>query len=268
MAERFMYIPSLGFCIVLAHFLIRLTKTESVKSGFKNLSGFFALNKRLFFFVFVIGLLYSFKTISRSKDWKDNLTIFSHDVKISPNSATANQILGSALTVSALTSPDKQNQATVFSTAKKYLKRSLEIYPDYYAPLSHLGVIYMYEKNPDSAYYYLQKGMVLMPDDIDLNYNFGTLLFNLKKYDEAIKVLNHTVELNPRYENAYYNLAASYKNKGDDDKGLYYYSKVIEINPNNAYAYYYAGQILRSKGDTAKANEFINRAASLGYNPK
>jgi hypothetical protein len=81
MAERFMYIPSLGFCIVLAHFLIRLTKTESVKSGFKNLSGFFALNKRLFFFVFVIGLLYSFKTISRSKDWKDNLTIFSHDVK-------------------------------------------------------------------------------------------------------------------------------------------------------------------------------------------
>ncbi|HMK25668.1 MAG TPA: tetratricopeptide repeat protein [Chitinophagaceae bacterium] len=268
MAERFMYIPSLGFCIILAHFIIKLTKTESIKTKFKNFYQFFILNGRLFLIVLGITILYSFKTISRSKDWKDNITIFSHDVKISSNSATANQILGSALTVSVLKSPDKQNQANVFNTAKIYLKRALEIYPDYYAPLSHLGVIYMYEQNTDSAYYYLQKGLVLMPDDLDLNYNFGTLLFNLKKYDDAIRVLNHTVELNPRYENAYYNLAASYKNKGDDDKGLLYYSKVIELNPNNAYAYYYAGQILRVKGDTAKANEYINRAASLGYSPK
>jgi tetratricopeptide (TPR) repeat protein len=267
MAERFMYIPSLGFCIILTYFLIKLTKTESIKSGFKNLFQFFTLNQRVFFIVLAISLLYYIKTTSRNKDWKDNITIFSHDVKISGNSARANQILGSALMISVMKSPDKQTHTDTFNLAKTYLKRALEIYPEFYTPLSHLGVIYMYEKNFDSAYYYLKKGLALMPNDIDLNFNFGLLLINLKKYDEAIKVLNHTIELTSTHEDAYYNLAALYQNTGDYDKALLYYSKVIGLNPNNANAYYNSGVLLKSKGDTLKGNEFINKAMSLGYKP-
>lgn len=267
MAERFMYIPSLGFCIILTYFLIRITKTESIKSRFKNLFQFFALNSRLFFFVLVISALYYYKTVSRSKDWKDDITIFSHDVKISNNSARANQILGSALMVSVLKSPYKQNQADTFRLAKKYLKRALEIYPEYYPPLSHLGVIYIYENNFDSAYYCLKKGLEIMPNDIDLNFNYGLVLFYLKKYDEAIKALNHTIQLTSTHENAYYNLAALYQNTRDYDKALLYYSKAIELNPNNANAYYNSGKIFKLKNDTLKANEFMNKALSLGYKP-
>ena len=267
MAERFLYIPSLGFCIILTYFLIRFTKTEGIKNRFRNLFQFFSLNQRLFLLVLGICALYCFKTISRSKDWKDDITIFSHDVKISSKSARANQILGSALMVSVLKSPDKQNQADTFNLAKTYLIRALEIYPDYYAPLSHLGVMYLYEKEFDSAYYCLKRGLEIMPNDIDLNFNFGLLLFNLKKYDDAIKVLNHTIQLTSTHENAYYNLAALYQNTGDYDKALLNYSKVIELNPNNANAYYYSGFILKSRGDTLRANEFINKAVSLGYKP-
>ena len=97
MAERFMYIPSLGFCICLTYFLIKLTKTESIKSRFKNLSKFFSFNSALFFLYLGIIVLYSFKTFSRNKDWKDNITIFGHDVQISENSVTAHFIQGSSL---------------------------------------------------------------------------------------------------------------------------------------------------------------------------
>jgi protein O-mannosyl-transferase len=268
MAERFMYIPSLGFCIILTYFLIRFTKTESVKSRFKNLFQFFSLNYVVFVIVLGIGALYYLKTTARNKDWKDNLTLFSHDVKISKNSERANQILGSALMVSVMKSPNRQNQQDTFNLAKKYLKRALEIYPDHYAALSHLGVIYLYENKFDSAYTYLKKGLELLPNDIDLNFNYGLVLFNLKKYDEAIKALNHTIELTSTHENAYYNLAALYQNTGDYDKALFNYSKAIELNPNNANAYYYSGVILRSRKDTLKANEFINKAISLGYKRK
>jgi hypothetical protein len=146
MAERFMYTPSLGFCIILTWFLIRVTKAESIRNKFKDLYQFFALNQRLFFIVLGITALYCLKTISRNPDWKDNLTIFSHDVKISGNSARANQILGSALMISVMKSADVKSQEDTFRLAKGYLKRALEIYPEYYAPFSHLGVIYLYEK--------------------------------------------------------------------------------------------------------------------------
>ena len=265
MAERFMYTPSLGFCIILTWFLIRITKTESIKNKFKDFYQFFALNQRLFFIVLGITALYCLKTISRSRDWKDNITIFSNDVKISGNSARANQILGSALMISVMKSADVKNQEDTFRLAKGYLKRALEIYPEYYAPFSHLGVIYLYEKKFDSANYCLKKGLQLMPDDVDLNFNYGLLLFNLKEYDNAIKVLNHTVELNSKHENAYYNLAALYLNKIDYDKALLNYSKVIELNPKNANAYYYSGALLKLKGDTIKANEYTAKALSLGY---
>jgi tetratricopeptide (TPR) repeat protein len=265
MAERFLYIPSLGFCIILTYFLIMLTKTENLTSRFKNLFQFFTFNHVLFFIVFGICALYYYKTTTRNKDWKDNLTLFSHDVKISGNSERTNQILGSALMVSVLKSPNKKNQSDTFNLAKTYLKRALEIYPDHYAPLSHLGVIYIYENKLDSAYYYLKKGLILMPNDVDLNFNYGLALFHLKSYDEAKKVLSHTIALSPKHEDAYYNLAALCQNTGEFDKALFYYSKVIELNPNSANAYYNSGVVLKSKGDTNKANEYINKAVSLGY---
>jgi len=39
------------------------------------------------------------------------------------------------------------------------------------------------------------------------------------------------------------------------------------MDPNNSAAYYYSGLIFRSRGDLAKANEFTNKALSLGYKP-
>ncbi|HEY1870908.1 MAG TPA: tetratricopeptide repeat protein, partial [Chitinophagaceae bacterium] len=269
MAERFMYIPSLGFCIVLTYFLIRITKSETGKPGIKDIFHFFSRYSLLLFVVLIISAAYYYKTASRNKDWKDNLTLFTHDVKSSPNSARTNQILGSTLMLAAMASPDKQHQVDTLNLAKTYSKKSLEIYSDKnFAPLLDLGVIYIYQDKFDSACEYLKSGLKIMPNHIDLNYNYGLALFHLKKYDEAIKVMQHTIELSPDHKEASYNLAALYQNTGNYDQALLYYSKVIALNPNNALAYYNSGVISRAKGDSVKAKEFIQRAASLGYSPK
>ena len=267
MAERFMYIPSLGFCIGLAYFLIRLTKAESIESSLKNLFHFFSLNQRTFLIVLGICALYSYKTTSRNKDWKDTLTVFSQDIQVSENSATANQLLGNSLLLRVATSPNKKNQSDTFNLAKKYLKRALEIAPGFFNASSNLGYIYLVENKADSAYFYLKKGLQYGPNDVQLNYYLGSALFLLRKFDESIKVLNHTISLSPRYEDAYKMLASSYLGKGDPSNGLFCYLKVIEINPNNSNAYYSAASILRARGDTLKANEYFNKANTLGYKP-
>jgi tetratricopeptide (TPR) repeat protein len=265
MAERFMFTPSLGFCMILTYFLIKLTKTESIKKGFKSLSQMISMNSLLFTIVFGIIALYSIKTFSRNMDWKDNLTVFSQDVKTSPNSATANKILGTEMVYALRESPNKKNQLDTFNLAKSYLRRSLEIYPDLSEAMTYLGIVYYMENNFDSAYYYQSKAIKAKPEDVDLNYNYGKTLDKLKKYDEAIKVLDHAVALDPKHEGAYFNLALSYTNKEDMDKGLFYFSKVIEINPKRGDANYYSGMLFKAKGDTLKAKKYFGKATALGF---
>lgn len=267
MGERFLYIPSFGFCVIVTYLLVRATKAETKRQRSNNFFQLASLNRLVFLPLLVICALYSYKIVSRNKDWKDSLTLFSHDVNIASNSARTNQNVGSALMLAVMKSPNKQGQADTFTLAKKYLKRALEIYPDFYAPLSHLGVIYIFENKFDSAYDYLKRGVAIMPDDVDLNFNLGLALFHLQKNDSAIKVLTRTVQLSPVHENAYYNLGALYQNKGGLDSALSNYAKVIQLNPNNAGAYYNSGNIYKAKGDTVKGNQFIKRAESLGYRP-
>ncbi len=267
MAERFLYIPSLGFCILLAYVLIKLTNAESIVIKFKSLPQFFGLNKKVFFIVLGICALYVFKTTSRNKDWKDTLTVFSKDIQVSKNSATANHLLGNSLLLRVAASSNIKNRSDTFNLAKNYLKKALDIAPGFFNASSNLGYIYLVENKADSAYLYLQKGLKYGPDDVQLNYYLGSALYLLKRFDESIKVLGHTVALKPTYEDAYMMLASSYLANGDSDNGLQCYLKVIGINPNNAKAYHSAALLLKARGDVGQANEYFNKAASLGYKP-
>jgi len=268
MAERFLYIPSLGFCIILSYLLIKLTKTEAVKSKFKSLSQFISLNGLLFGLVFVIIGLYGLKTSSRNVYWKDNLTIFGEDIKTSSNSATANRIYGAELFEAVKHSTNKQHQLDTFQLAKHYLLRSLQIYPEIYASSTTLGNIYYIENRADSALYYYERDLAARRDNVDLNYNVGITLNKLDRNAEAIKVLLHTVALNPQHEDAYYYLAASYTNLNDFANGEKYFSKVVALNPKRAEAYYYLGLISKELGNLAKSKENLDKAAALGYPPK
>jgi len=89
MNERFIYMSSLGFCILLAYLFI-----ES-KDRFK-------LSPNLVLGIFVIILsLYSAKTFSRNFDWKDSFTLFRRDAVRSPNSAKIQTSVGGDLTKAA-----------------------------------------------------------------------------------------------------------------------------------------------------------------------
>jgi tetratricopeptide (TPR) repeat protein len=259
--------PSFGFCLVLAYLLIKFTKTENLIPPYPQLSKFFSAGKTLFLFVFAIAILYSIKTLSRNKDWKDTLTVYSRDIQVSKNSATANQLLGNSLILQVALSLNKKNQLDTFALAKTYLKRALEIAPAFFYASSNLGYIYLIENKLDSAYLFLKEGIKNGPNDVQLNYYFGSALLGMQKFDEAINVLKHAVSLNPNNKDVYFTLASSYLGKGDANNGLLCYSKIIELDPNNGAAYYYSGLIFKSKGDNLKANEFMNKALSLGYKP-
>jgi tetratricopeptide (TPR) repeat protein len=270
MTERFIFIPSLGFCFILAYYINKiaspaLSKTIAAKTGKEIIPGISIL-KNTTCAAILIGFLgvYSIMTIARNMDWKDNLTLFTADVANFPNSANLNKDIGNSLVEIGKTITDKKHQADTFNIAKPYLKQAIKIYPPYFDPYKLLGFIYYMEQNYDSSYYYNNAGLKVKPNDAELNFTQGKVLDKQKKYDDAIKILNHVLEIDPKHEGANYNLALSYTNKGDLAKGLEYFAKVIELNPKRADAFYYSSLIYKAKGDSLKGKEYSEKAASLG----
>jgi tetratricopeptide (TPR) repeat protein len=268
MAERFMYIPSFGFCIIFTYFLLKLFSPDALRNGSKSVLNFHSKNKAIVFVISGVVILYSIKIFDRNQDWKNTLTIYSHDIHISKNSATANELLGNSLVLQTAYISNKKDKADTFNLAKVYLKKAIEIAPAFYNASSNLGYIYLVENKPDSAFLYLSQGKKYGPDDEELNYYLGSSLFLLKKFDDAVNVLKHTVSLNPNNETAYSMLASSYLSKGEVENAMLYFNKVIELNPQSAVAYYNLAQIYKARGDIEKSKQYIDKAILLGYKLK
>ena len=89
MNERFIYMSSLGFCMLLAYIIVRAKDWVKVPPV--------AVSSVLL----IILTLYSYATFSRNYDWKDSFYLFRRDVWKSPNSAKIQTSVGGDLAKAA-----------------------------------------------------------------------------------------------------------------------------------------------------------------------
>src|ERR1035437_608967 len=97
MAERFLFIPSLSFCFIIGFILTKLTKKINLLNLYGGVADFMKQNSKVFIPVVALLLIYSFTTIYRNRDWKDNYSLFKHDVLSSPNSGRTHFNYGTEL---------------------------------------------------------------------------------------------------------------------------------------------------------------------------
>lgn len=133
MAERVLYLPSVGFCLLLAAGVTALAARP--RWGLLAVGAFGLL---------LLG--YGARTVVRNRDWRSNATIFSAAVRTSPNSAVAHVYLGHVL----LDHGD-------IPGARREFERSLEIYPNYSKALSYLGMVLEGQGQIDEAIRAYQK---------------------------------------------------------------------------------------------------------------
>ncbi|HLW31896.1 MAG TPA: hypothetical protein VKX40_06520, partial [Aequorivita sp.] len=139
-AERFAYIPSLGFCIVLGWALLKLTKID-VKTQSEN--QFPKLNY-IFWGISGIIVVASFaKVFSRNQDWCDLVTLLERDLEIAPKSVKLNMLLANDLfktvTSQELKEPKKDSlmEESIF-----YYNQALATYQNHTPAHNNLGVLY------------------------------------------------------------------------------------------------------------------------------
>jgi tetratricopeptide (TPR) repeat protein len=175
MAERFLYLPAISFSIIVSMLLLNY---RTAKFG-----------KVLTILFFLIIVLFSYMTISRNADWKDNDTLF-----MSAAGKPGTVLLTNIGNIFA----NKQQ----FDTAAVYYREALKLKKESVLANNNLGKIFMIQGNFDSAYYYIdlaRKNDTLSPEPV---FSLAQLYTRFNKYDDAIFWLEKLQIINPDYMNS------------------------------------------------------------------
>lgn len=124
-AERWFYMAEVGLLGMLGVLVL----------DFKSV-----LSKFFFIPAVIILTAFSVKTVSRSLDWRNGLTLYSKDERITPNSFDLENNLGVELF-----------RAGRFEEAKIRFAKSVEIAPFWWTNWNNLGAVYEQENNTKAA---------------------------------------------------------------------------------------------------------------------
>ena len=262
MADRFLYFASLGFAFIIVILLLKITKKKLSFEKYRSISNFFNSNIKLFAFLIPLILFYSFRTIERNKDWKDNLTLFSNDLMKMPNNSRAHSFYGNELirTV-AFNETDSILKRNYYLRSVNELKRSVYIYPNQSAEVfESIGIGYLKLKEYDSSEFYLKKALVLNPNLIS---NLGDVYFAKGDYKKAIYFYLKQVKISPNNSLTWMNLGLSYGTLKKYDQALENFLKADQLQPYDSQINFLIATVYQFKNDELNYLKYYKK--SLEY---
>ena len=239
MAEHYLYLPSVGFCLVTALLF---------ENFFKE--GKYVIPLSTCFMIIVI--LFSVRIVDRNRDWRDRLTFWEKTLKTAPQCARAYVNL-SEIYVDA----GKINEA--LESAKK----ALTIRPNHIEGRNNLGTIYARQGLFDEAIAEFKRALVLRPRYAKAHLNLGLSYFNTGEKDKAISEYEQALAVNPYYAEAHNNLGVVYSSKGKLDEAIKKYRRAQAINPSYAEPYFNLGVTYAKKAQWDKAIDEYRKVLSL-----
>jgi len=261
MNERFMYMPSLGFAIILGYIICPYT--PSIIGKMKKESTMQAV-------LLILLIAYSAKTIARNGAWRNDYSLSTTDVQTSTTSSKVHMSAGGAMIDKAKEIKNPTEKQQVLTEAVLHLHRSLELYPTYIAPMLLSGNAYFELGDFNSSILYFDNCLKI---DAEYKYAVNNLLLvsdtcsKLNKFDLAIKALNTVISHNKSNAQAYTMLGEIYgKDLHNTQLAEQNLNMALAIEPNNTNAMQKLGVTKAMEGDSKKAAEIFNRALELEPN--
>lgn len=255
-AERFVYISSLGFCIVIAYLIIKALKIDirsiAVQAGKR---------KNLIIVLVIILLPYSVKTITRNRNWKDHLSLYSNDIKYLKKSAKANSLYATELLGEVHKNPNVPETKERLELIVKHYTQAIAIYPKYETAMNNLGSVYFtFYHDYDNAIPCFRKAILLDKDYIEAYANLGFSYEKKEMNDSAIYYYKKTIEIKQDYSIAYSYLANMYFKTGKYDEAFKWNEKLMEVDTKTDLPYINMANYNIILGDTTKAVSYMEKA--------
>ncbi|NXX91096.1 TMTC1 protein, partial [Centropus bengalensis] len=270
-AERVLYMPSMGYCILFVH-------------GLKKLSTW--LNKWrvtvLTLFALLL-LLFSWKTVKQNEIWLSRESLFSSGVKTLPHNAKVHYNYANFL------KDQGRNVEAIY-----HYKTALKLYPRHASALNNLGTL---TKDVVEAKNYYRRALQLNPQHNRALFNLGNLLKSQGKKEEAVILLRDSIKYGPEFADAYSSLASLlaeqerlkeaeevYKagiencpessdlhnnygvflvDTGAPEQAVSHYRQAIHLSPTHHVAMVNLGRLHRSLGQNKEAEAWYKRALKV-----
>ncbi|KAK7151891.1 hypothetical protein R3I94_008279 [Phoxinus phoxinus] len=287
-AERVLYIPSMGFCLLVAVGMRALYIRLRRKSSRTLVLGCSA----------ALVLLFGIKTVLRNRDWQNEEMLYKSGISVNPAKAWGN--LGNVL----------KNQGKVAEAEQAY-RNALYYRRNMADMLYNLGLL-LQENNrfsealhyyklaigsrPTLASAYLNTGIVLMnqgrleeakrtfvtcaeiPDEnlkdphahkssvTSCLYNLGKLLHEQGHQEEAISVYKEAIQKMPRQfapQSLYNMMGEAYMRLNKLTEAEHWYKESLRSKPDHIPAHLTYGKLLAMTGQKTEAEKFFLKAIEL-----
>ncbi|HET6142203.1 MAG TPA: hypothetical protein VFE02_01750 [Candidatus Acidoferrales bacterium] len=193
MGERLAYLPSAGFCLLVALGWSWLRqKQTNVAWGV----------------LVAVVLIFSVRTAARNRDWKDAVSLYSSSARAVPDSTKIHANLGNAYLLS--------NQLDL---ADREFQIALRIDPDAPETLSAYSSLEVQRKNYQAALDMMRKAVSLSGrnhlDYDEMMVTYAAILMKTNHPDEARQNLNREIFESPRYSPAWSARAVLHLSQGE-----------------------------------------------------
>jgi tetratricopeptide (TPR) repeat protein len=240
--DRYLYLPSIGFCYLIAILLVRWSRRQ-----------------KQFATVVAVALIIAFGagTYAQNRVWHDAVSLWRRAIYYSPNSWSTHYNLGLAYLNL------KQNQAAVGE-----LVEANRLNPSEPMVLNNLALAQGGAGDPSSAIAILKDALRLDPTLIEAHNNLGAFLFEQERFKEARLEFLLVLARDPSSVSARFNLSRTLAALGEHEAAIRGFQALLAADPGDVAARY---ELAASYGTMNRKTEAIaeyNRALQMDNDPQ
>jgi len=193
-ADRFMYLPSMGICMLLGLMSEQFLEILKDKGTLYHRLG-------VYFIVLILGGL-SLKTISQSRLWKNDMTLWSYVIEQNDKSFVAYNNRGLAY-----------RKSQQYDLALNDYMTAISINPKHFRTYDNRGVLYVYLNKHELALADFNKSISIKSNNIYAINNRGVVYGMKGQLDRSLADFNRALQIDPDYAGSYFNRSQAYYQK-------------------------------------------------------
>ena len=235
--DRYLYLPSIGFCYLIGILILRLAS--------KRASLALATSVALL-------LAFGVSTVLQNRVWHDSVALWQRAVYYSPNSWSTHYNLGLAYLVLKQYEPARNE----LFEAKRLAPGNADVFNNLALAQAGLG-------HPDEAIANLKAALTLDPRLLEAHNNLGALLYDKGDFAAAKLEFSRALERDPSSISARFNLARTLAAMGDHAGAIREYEALLAIEADDVPARYQLGLSYAATGRKGDAITQLGRALQI-----
>ena len=233
MADRYMYIPSIGFFIVVCWAWIELAGRYP---QYKNLSVILASTA-------LAGCLLA--TARQITYWRSSKDLFLHAISVSPDNYVAANCLGKAFEREG--GPDNLKRALVL------YKNSIELEPRFPESQFNYAMCAMQFGLTNEFAQHLKLAADMEPNDADIQFDLGIYFSQRGLYTNSLNCFSNAVRLRPDFTAGHFSYGCNLANVGQFPAAYVQFRQALHLDPTLKVAQDNLTRLLKEHPEAAQA---------------